>query len=247
MTLPAFKASKQSIIVLAVVASVIFLLGGFAYFMTSKQLGTVVAERDDKQRQWNDGKKVASQLKQAEAKCLQAQSDISYLETSVTSQKYIPTMLKQIEVLASSLHLNVVSVRPQVLPPAPPPTIKRTSEDPQAAPQPGDASAAPKVIASKPYDEMLVNVEVEGSYWNARNFISRLTKFPKILAVSAITMSPSDTSTSMSSPKLLVTLSLKAFVFPVEDSKKDQPKPEVKPLDPKTESARGEGRSCNEG
>jgi Tfp pilus assembly protein PilO len=229
------------------VAGVLFLLGGLTYFLCAKQLGSVVAKRDEMQRKADENKQVASRLKDAEATFLQAQSEISCLETSVSSKAYVPTMLGQLEGLAKSLNLKVVSVRPQAAPPPPPPPIKRTSEDPQAAPQPGQtpAPAAPAPTI-KPYDEQIIEVEIEGSYWNARNFISRLTVFPKIVAVKEINMSPSDAVQRLGSPNLNVKLRLTAYVFPVPEKGKEG-QPGSQPAAPKTETAKGEGRSGDEG
>jgi Tfp pilus assembly protein PilO len=216
LTLPVFNASKRTIISFAIAAGVLFCVAGFAYYMCAQKLGIVDADLIAKQKQVDDSTQTAKRLTVVQSEYLDAQNEISFLETSVSSQEYVPTLLKQLESLGKSLDLRVDSVRPMLAVPAPPPPIKKTADGSDAAAGSGQPGAQVEAPKPKPYDELTIDVELEGSYWNARNFISRLTQFPKIMAVKEVQLSPSQIGEYRGSPKLLVRLRLTAFVFPVQ-------------------------------
>lgn len=248
MTLPSFKASKQSIIVLAVMAGIIFCLGGVVYYVCAQKLGVATADLNGKQKQVDESVQTANRLKVVECNYLETQSELSFLETSVSSKEYVPTMLKQLEALGKSLNLRVVSVRPQAAPPPPP--VKKVSEEggSGASQTPtssaGAANAAPP--APKAYDELTIDVELEGNYWNARDFVNRLTRFPKIVAVKEMQMMPADVLMRASSPRLVVRLRLTAFVFPTQ-APPPGAAPTSQPVAPVKTSAADNRRSRDEG
>lgn len=246
MTIPTFKASHRTITVLIVVAGVLFLVAVMTYVMMNGKLSDALAEMQQKQKQVEGNHQIAKRLKSAEETYLRAQNEIGFLETSVSSEAYVPTMLKQLESLGKSLNMRVVSVRPEPPAAAAPPPIKRTSEEgAESTASSNVPAAAPE--KPKPYEELKINIELEGSYWNARNFIDRLTRFPKIVAVQQVQMSPASTKTTLKrSPTLLVKLSLTAFIFPVQTPPVQNPG--AQPAAPlRLNEAKITGRSVNEG
>ena len=248
MKFPTLSASTRTTTMLAAVAAVLFFATIMTYMVCSGHLRSVALELQDKQKQVDDSTKIAMRLNDAEQSYLQAQGELGYLETSVATHAYVPTLLEQLERLGREMDLRVVSVRPQVAPPPPPRPIKRTSEDPQAAPETSSkgTQSAEKPQLPKPYEELIIDVELEGTYWHARNFLYRLTSFPKVVAVKQIQMAPVNMVARRGSPRLSVKLNVVAFVFPASPVQNEQTKPAPPPA-ATTKAATLSRRSNDEG
>lgn len=244
-----FKPTIRSIIILAVVAGVLFCSGIFTFVVCSRHLRTASLDLEAKQKQVLDSKKIAEGLANAQDSYLQTQRELAFLENCVSTHAYVPTLLKQLEALGTSMNLKVVSVRPEKAQPAAPPPIKRTSEDPAAAPETSSgASNTPggATEEKKPYEELNISIELEGSYWHARDFMYRLTTFPKIMAVRAVQLSPAGAVEGKGSPKLLVRLGVTAFIF--QEQGVPQTGPKQSPSSPQPTSAAAVNRRFgNEG
>jgi Tfp pilus assembly protein PilO len=248
LKLPNPKATTHTLLILAGSALLLFILGVFIYVGCSKQLVSVEKDLAEKQRLVDDSKKIAARLIESQQQLQQAQLELGCLETSVATYQYVPTLLKQLEQLGKSNNLRVLSVRPKPAPPAPPPPIKKTSEDPQAAPElsskNGDSGKSTETV--KPYEELSIDVEVEGTYWNTRNFVNHLTKFPKIISVKSIQIIPSGIVTSSrQSPKLSVIFNVTAYIFPLNSTPATYNNP--KPLTSSSSAAGATRRAGNEG
>ncbi len=248
MKLPEVNANTRTMTVLAAAVAVLFFGGVLVYTFSSRQLGLASNELHGKQKQVEDSKKIALRLSDAEQTLAAAQSEIAILETSVSKDEYVPTLLQQLETRGRLLGLKVVSVRPQPVAVAEVAPIKRTSEDPQAAPETASKSGESpekKAKASKPpYQELKIDIELEGTYWNARNFLHELTQFPKIISVKQINMAPIGAVSRRGSPSLQVRLSVTAFVFPPDSQPPAQPSTTVPTGD---KAAALDRRSGNEG
>ncbi|NUL81413.1 MAG: type 4a pilus biogenesis protein PilO [Armatimonadetes bacterium] len=125
---------------------------------------------------------------------------IAYLEQGVTPREYVPTLLKQMEAMATSVGLRIAAVRP-------------VSQAATAKPPQGDAQTetAPKV--RKPYDEQTISVAVKGDFWATMRFLKALNQFPKILAVQRVTVQTKADADSDGNPQLEVTTEVKAIIF----------------------------------
>jgi hypothetical protein len=133
----------------------------------------------------------------------------------VSTQAYVPTLLKQVERLGRSVHLRVIGVRPKAPDPNAGLAKKMATE---AASQGGQGganapAAAQKPEPPKPYDELEVDFEMEGNYMDALDFLYKLTSFPKILAVNNVQMSPDSGCALAESPRLTIRINATAFVF----------------------------------
>ncbi|MBI2841836.1 MAG: type 4a pilus biogenesis protein PilO [Armatimonadetes bacterium] len=249
MKLPVLNPNKRSITALAAAAAALFFAGLLVFTASSRNLKTAAMELENKQKQVADSRRIAQRLTEARQNYLSAQCELACLETSVATHAYIPTLLKQIERLATANDLKVVSIRPAQAPPAAPPPIKRTSQDPEApeaaakSNQPGGTQAE----AAKPYNELQIEMQFEGKYWHARNLIFSLTRFPKIIAVNHINAGPKNVVTEHGAPDLLVKLNVSAFVFPEKNDPEavDESLPSI--VSDKSKAAAAAGRSSNEG
>jgi Tfp pilus assembly protein PilO len=202
------KANSRNAIVFVVVAVLIF--GGvvFGFVTMSEQLHSLDAELNDKQKKVDDAKQIARTLEESRLQYEDAQAQLHNMEASVSTQAYVPTLLKQVESLAKLVKLNVLSVRP-------------VKEQPKPAPPPAketDATAkdTPTKEAPKLYDELKINIDVEGKYVRALDFVYKLTSFPKIISVNSITLAPisaQEAALAGGSPNLRVSMNITAFVL----------------------------------
>jgi Tfp pilus assembly protein PilO len=185
------------------------------------------ADLQREQKLYDENKRIAARLVDAEQNYETAKLELGNLETSVATYQYVPTLLKQLEELGTSMDLHVLSVRPQPAEAAPVP-IKKTAEESkeggQDASKTASATASAKKEAVKPYEELKIDIEVEGSYWRTRNFIFMLTKFPKIVSVNEVQMSPAGVIQRKGSPNLQVRLNVTAFVFSDKQQANDKAK-----------------------
>jgi len=227
VTMPSLKISGKSLVVLIAVAAALLGFDLMVYVVASGSSRQAKSELSSREAQVENSKKVAMRLDASQLKYQEVAARLTILERSVSKADYMPTMLKQLENTGKAVKLQVVGVRPAIetekkaAPPANRPA--GDGQDSSASPAP----AAAKKTAPKPYDTMVVEVEVRGSYWNTMRFLDELTRFPKIVAVNGVEISPNGDSLrqvverggrgrSTVSPSLNVTLNLCAFVFPVE-------------------------------
>ncbi len=128
----------------------------------------------------------------------------------MSAKSFVPTLLGQLQSLAAATHLTVMDVRPS----APPPPVAPAARPAGAAP---DAAAdLKKAPAPPPYDTLPIEVDVTGTYADTATFLYSLTRFPKILSVTAAQMHPGAPPAGASpyaSPTVTTNLKLVAFVF----------------------------------
>lgn len=213
------KPSSKGVTALIIIAVVIFFGCTLGYIAAAGKLRSATAEMTAKKKKVAESRQIAQKLEESKLDYLDARSQIRFLESSVSDQAYIPTLLKQIESLGKSVNLRVSGIKPE--PVKAQPTARRLSSGAQAASgnieaaseqkaQPG-AQTAQKI--ANPYDELKINVEAEGKYMNALDFMYKLTSFPKIIAVDTVEMSPASSSDEVGSPDLNIRLRVTAFVF----------------------------------
>lgn len=221
------KPTQKGVTALIVVAAVVFAVCLLACFGAMQKINSVDSEKIAVEKQVRESQTLAQTQRDSENKYLDTRAQIRCLESSVATQAYIPTLLKQIDAMGKSVNLKVLGVKPT--PPDPNAKLaKKVAGDaaaqsgqapaPAAAPAPG--AAQPE--APKPYDEVKIDLQLEGSYTSALDFLYRLTSFPKIIAVNNIQMNPGSLTTLGQSPKLSIQINVTAFVFK-EASKAKKP------------------------
>lgn len=227
------KPTQKGVTMLAIAAVAIFVCCLLACLGSLAKVRDVDGQLAKAEKQVRESEKIAETQRESENRYIDTRAQIRFLESSVSTQAYVPTLLKQIEHLGKSVNLRVIGVRPQ------PVTVVQR----KPAPVEGESSAATDGAASaekkeppKPYDELVIDLQVEGKYMNALDFLYRLTSFPKILAVNTVQMSPSGINSLSGSPKLTIDINVTAYVF------KEAPAATEK----KAETARVEGRTGNE-
>ena len=216
------KASSKCVTILVIVAVVILFGCALIYVGAAGKLKSAVNEMDAKAKQVNESRQIAQELEQSKLQYLDARSQVRYLEASVSTQEYVPTLLKQIERLGKSVDLKVVAVRP--VPIVAKPAMHRSlasgkqaaegNVDAASQDQPDGKGGKSKKQKPPPYDELKIGLEAEGRYMNVLDFLYKLTSFPKIIAVNEIELAPpGNRLQAFASPTLNIKLNVTAFVL----------------------------------
>ena len=204
------RPSKQTVIILGSLIGVLLLsTAGYSVWQNgeSETRKKVITE---KTQQVNDSEMIARQLNAKEAEYEQVRGRISRLETSVSETDYVPTLLKQLERLATDNGLRVDG----------------QSQTFEAAPEPPTDPEARKKFIVQPYDKEIIILKVRGRYWDIARFVYRLTEFPKILSVDKLDVKPQGDAAG-ESPILGVTINMTGYLFKPEADA--QPVPEASP------------------
>lgn len=232
------KPTQKGVTMLAIAAGVILVCCLLACLGALAKVREVDGERAKVAKQVEDSQSVAQTQRDSENRYIDTRAQIRFLESSVATQAYVPTLLKQIEHLGKSVNLKVIGVRPKV--DASAAVKKKPASDGTSKSSSADSSAtapAAKPEPPKPYDELSIDLQLEGNYMNALDFLYRLTSFPKIVAVNTVQMNPTGSIGVIGSPRLTIDINVTAFVL-----KENKPAAEKTT----TQSARAAGRSGNE-
>lgn len=198
---------KQTTQVLIGAGALILVIGGIILFLMNSKINDMQAAVSAKETQVGSNEQVAERYQQTLTQYNETLAHTQFLEASVSAKSFVPTLLKQLQDLATATHLTVNTVRPgQVAAPVP------------AAPKPADgdsgASTDVKKAPPPPYDTLDIQVDVTGSYANSAAFLYGLTQFPKIVSVTSAQMQPDAATTQPGGPPSVKTsLHLTAFVF----------------------------------
>lgn len=236
------KPNSKGITALIVIAVIIFFGCVLGYMAAAGKMKSTATELEAKQKKVTESEQIAQKLEQSKLNYYDACSQIRFLESSVSNSAYVPTLLKQLEFLGKSVNLKVIGVRPQPVEVVA--TQRKITSGKDAAN--GNVEAASQTQADPngnaaqkpaqkpaPYDELKVDIEVEGKYMSALDFLYKLTSFPKIIAVNSVQMNPSsgslDNKLMVGSPTLNIKVNVTAFVFK-DDKPTSAPKPAAAPV-----------------
>jgi Tfp pilus assembly protein PilO len=185
-------------------AAAMFVLGGGLTFWLNGKIQALEVQHAKITSEVGGSEQIADKLQNTQAIYTQTCQEISMLDHSVTQKSYVPTLLQQLQTLATKNDLTLTSVQPsEITSPVPPASTSTTG------------TAAAKTPPPPPYDTMDINVNTEGSYAQTQQFIYGLTRFPKILSVVSIQMSPGASATKgASAPIVTTSLHLTAYIFP---------------------------------
>lgn len=240
------KPSSKGVMALIIAAVVIFVGCVLEYVALSGKMGSASAELKAKQQKVTESKEIALKLEKSRLDYQDTLSQLRFLEAAVSTEAYVPTLLKQLEGLSKSVNLKVSSIEPAKKEDKP--VKKPTPKLSNAADAPGvgdsTTTSVAKVEKTAPYDERNITVEFEGKYTNVLDFLYKVTSFPKVLAVKTVSIQPRDNMMSYkSAPILKVKMEFTSFLLKKEESAS-------KPSSPTTPasnvSAASKGRTKNE-
>ncbi|MGQ9455210.1 MAG: type 4a pilus biogenesis protein PilO [Armatimonadota bacterium] len=249
------KASAKAVTVLIVISIVMLFVTVLVYLALAGRLKTAVSEMEAKAKRVEENRTIANRLEAKKLEYFDARSQVRFLEASVSTQEFIPTLLKQIEQLGMSVKLSVLGVRPSQE--TKPDTTKRSSSSSEKASEGNLESASESksssgggtgsVRKSKPYDELQIELQVEGHYMSLLEFLYRLTQFPKIVAVDSVEITPiSNKDQTLGSPRLNMKLRLTAFILKDQDSDDKRKTPQAGGIRATTPSDRAQTAGVKE-
>lgn len=153
------------------------------------------------EKQVEENRTIAQRLGKAQEQYTNISQKLQHLELSVSERAYIPTLLKQLETTAKSHRLTVLSVRPSNAQPQP----KAQSED--------EEKKKEEKKPAEPYEKQVIDVSVQGQFWDVIRFTEDLTRFPKILAVERVQLRPRQRKDPGDPFEVEAQFTLTAFIF----------------------------------
>ncbi len=199
------KATPSPKLFLMLTAGTI-LLGGGAVYLQVSALGDLQTRTDTLKKEVKDEKTVRADLAVSQTKVDDIKTKLAHLEEGLPDAAYVPTMLKELESTGKQNGIEVLGVRPTVVP-----TTKKDLE-----------------AAKKPYEEIGIEIKGRGRYEDVLKFLKAMNTFPKIVATKTVSITPkTSTDKPHEKPTLDVSIEVKAFLFkkPKVDDAKDKATP----------------------
>ena len=158
----------------AIGLGVVILTGGAAFWMSS--VASASRQRADKlSLEVPKEADLKADLEQTKAKLTDIQTRLEHLEQGVPSLAYVPTLLTELETLGLSNQVKVTGVRP---------VVSNSNQKPE------DKSSGGGAPKKKAYEEISIDITGRGSYGNVMRMVESLLKFPKVVSVQTISLTP---------------------------------------------------------
>ena len=241
----AVRPTRKILFLLIGALAVVLGISGLLCAKQYGQMSQVGQEINGRRAELAKRKGLARDLNSAMAELQKSRAKVRHLERRVSDKDYMPTLLGQLEELALSCDLRIAVFEPQAKK-VTAAVVEQPIEGVKGSNKPGSAPGAPppkpaapaaapggikgdvdvtKVQAASapdkgPYDFQTIDVTVSGTYWNVVKFITKMTEFPKILAVSSVKVEQKKAGIVGTSPVLSVKIEFDAYML---DSKKPQP------------------------
>lgn len=207
---------KQKQIV--VIVLVVLLTGGvgfgfYTYFYKPKQdkIAALKTDLDTKQNKLKNMKNTLRDLAATAALIKQKESELASLEKNLPLEEYVPTLLRQIENLASETRAQIRQVgisEPLQVAGTPQASTPAT----QPGQQPGQQPQTPSTIS---YREISLQFPFSGSYGSLKSFLQRISSFPLVIVVEGLKISKvGNVDRFDGTPLLSVDMPTKVYVLP---------------------------------
>jgi len=188
-------------------------LGASLYHGKTADLAKLNQQLAKKEQQLEQAEAKLTELPELESEFSSLLSRLSMLEPALPDSAYIPTFLRQIEGLATKTHNQILMIRPKPASSAsgaqaPKATIN--DETGEILEKKGEAAGRSAAQTSTPYDQIPIELRLQGSYWTVIDFLSELQRFPKMIAVNDVGFDPTGGLSQQPSPQLTVTMALTA-------------------------------------
>jgi Tfp pilus assembly protein PilO len=211
------QRSKSIMTILLLIAVVVFAIGAGIGYLLLSQIGEAQNKVLNLQAQEGTSLQIAKRYQTTLQSYDDTSSKLQFLETSVAPNQYIPTLLQQLQTLAQTTHLQVISIKPGPLASS----VKKPAVVAVPAPTSAGAQATgtgpTKTPAAPPYDTQPFQLTVNGTFPQIMSFIYALPHFPKIMTLKTMTLSPKGATGAAAKtivqPTLNATLAIDAYVF----------------------------------
>lgn len=190
-------------------AGACFVCGAASLWWMNSLVSQAQRNTDSKTAEVASSAQVAKQFSETMITYSQTVNSLSQLETNVSPNDFVPTLLKQLQTLGHTSQLDIASIRPAPAP-APPPPPKG---------QNGTTVVDAKKVAPPAYTTITVAVAVSGTYPHIMKFIHDLTLFPKIMSLTGIQFhATTDNRVPGHANDIGADLQMATYVFPEEAS-----------------------------
>lgn len=188
------KFSKAKVIFVASGAA--FLLFAGCAFMLFSAMGDKTSKIEALKTEAQKPEELEATLEELNGQATESAMQLAHLEKGIPELAYVPTMLKELEAYGKNSGIKVHGVRPFVVASGPKDKKSKKTE--------------------KPYTELNIEVKGKGRYRSVLQFVKALQKFPKIVAVRTVTISPKNDGKKADQTdysNLDITIELRAFLF----------------------------------
>jgi len=206
---------KAAFTALILVSGVMLCLGLLIYQTKATKLRALTQTRNQKREELRGLQAKLASRPVLERRYGDLQRRLEVLEPTLPTYAYIPTFLRQIEKLANDTDNKVAGVKPLPLlqrTPAPAPGAAAAAGGAAPAQAAPGAEPAQKTLAAERYDRVPIEFSLNGDYWQTVSFLERLSKFPKMLAVDDISLTPTGQPEGLTAPDLRVKMNLLALI-----------------------------------
>jgi Tfp pilus assembly protein PilO len=168
-----WRSTKPVVAVLCAVTLVLMVVALSIYRSSAKQMSALGTELKAKKQELAGLHKRLAARPAMERRYMSLRTHLARLEMGLPTGAYVPTFLKQIEALALKTGNQIGGVKPEA-------GLGQPALSPQQQQKP----------SSSPYERMPIEMQLQGRYWALTSFLDHLGRFPKIIAVNDISVSP---------------------------------------------------------
>ena len=204
-------------------AGVLLLGAGAGFFLISGKIQAAQAVASTKQGQVGSDTQIAKKFDDTLRAYKATESQLKYLEKPGPASLYVPTLVPQVQKLAQSYGCTVKSLSPGAVMDANGSPVGSPTAPASAAGVSTDSSSA---AAQPAYQTMILTMSLSGTYSQVMSFVYHLTRFPKMVTVKSLNLSPGtggiggpQTSAPSGPQQVSVEMTLMAYIFnPSSDS-----------------------------
>lgn len=200
----------RMIVPLFVVAGLLFAGGGALLFWQFRLQCAADKEFADKSRAVGTDNDIAKRYQSAFDDYHSALAPLQHLETPVSANSFVPTLVQQLHQLSTADNIDIIAIKPE--------KSDNAANSNQANAQ-GDKKGKPSL--PPPYTEAAITVQAEGNFNQIMRFMNDLNKFPKIVTIKSIALTPKTKADGVAiggSPRLTANLGLMAYLFQPSDT-----------------------------
>jgi len=204
---PLVPREKAILLVLAVLVIAV----GFYYLVyapKTKEISAVSLQLKTKQAELARLQAEAAKRDQLERRLQELQRQVAETEAKLPSSREIPTLLVQLEGLASQVGANLTLIRP-----GPPQAQPQGQAQGGQPPRPG---AAPSPAPGLGLQQFNLEFNAEGTFDKVQSFVRGIENFPRFIAMSDLKISPlpSKPGESADRPRLAIGVSAVTYFVP---------------------------------
>jgi Tfp pilus assembly protein PilO len=204
-----FTGRERLLLSIMVTIAIVALFYFFAYTPLTRERARLDGVLRQRQARLEEMKQIAAQREALEQDFQARQQRIEAIEAKLPPAREIPTLLRQMQAVATETGVKLTLLRPGPLeaPAAGAPGAQAPSA-PAAPARPPAGGQQPPAPAQPPYRQFRLELGFEGPYDRVLTFLRRLENFPRFIAMTQFTLSIQEL------PTLRLAVTATTFVLP---------------------------------